>query len=414
MKVVVVGAGIGGLTTALSLHAVGIRDVLVLESTAEIRPLGVGINLLPHAVRELTELGLGDSLSDVGVATAELAYFDRHGSQIWSEPRGMAAGYKWPQYSVHRGFLQLMLLDAVQDRMGAETVQCGSRVIGVTDTDQGVDVRWSDGQREHVATADVVVAADGIHSAVRAQWHPDEGPPEWSGAVLWRGTSLAPSYLTGRSMIMAGHRDVKFVAYPITDADDNGRQQINWIAERRAPDEEFAREDWNRQVDTAVFADYFAEWSFPWLDIPSVIDAAPAVFEYPMVDRLPLSAWTRGRTTLLGDAAHPTYPIGSNGSSQAIIDARVLAHSLATKPIDAALSAYVDERLPPTRAVMQANRGMGPEIVMQIAHERAPDGFDSVEEVFAPGELAATAAEYKRIAGFDPEALNARPSWTPA
>jgi 5-methylphenazine-1-carboxylate 1-monooxygenase len=410
----VVGAGIGGLTTALSLHAVGIRDVLVLESTAEIRPLGVGINLLPHAVRELTELGLGDSLSQVGVATAELAYFDRHGSQIWSEPRGMAAGYKWPQYSVHRGFLQLMLLDAVQDRMGVETVQCGSRVIAATDSDQGAEVHWSDGQREHVQAAEVVVAADGIHSAVRAQWHPDEGPPEWSGAVLWRGTSLAPSYLTGRSMIMAGHRDVKFVAYPITYADDNGHQQINWIAERRAPDEEFAREDWNRQVDTAVFADYFAEWSFPWLDIPSVIDAAPAVFEYPMVDRLPLSAWTRGRTTLLGDAAHPTYPIGSNGSSQAIVDARVLAHSLATKPIDAALSAYVDERLPPTRAVMQANRGMGPEIVMQIAHERAPDGFDSVEEVFAPGELAATAAEYKRIAGFDPEALNARPSWTPA
>lgn len=412
MRVVVVGAGIGGLTTALSLHAAGIKDVVVLESTAEIKALGVGINLLPHAVRELTELGLGDELAANGVATAELAYFDRHGTKIWREPRGVAAGYKWPQYSIHRGSLQLMLLDAVRARLGADSVRCGSRVSAVSGNGNRAEAHWSDGNGDQATSGDVVVAADGIHSAVRAQWYPDEGPPEWNGAVLWRGTSHAPPFMTGRSMIMAGHRAVKFVAYPISEVADDGRQLMNWIAERHAPDETFAREDWNRQVDISAFASHFEAWSFDWLDIPALIASAPAVYEYPMVDRLPLPGWTKGRTTLLGDAAHATYPIGSNGSSQAIIDARVLAYSLATKPIDEALAAYVDERLPPTRALMQANRAMGPEIVMQIAHERAPDGFASVDDVFEPGELANIANDYKRIAGFDPAALNARASWS--
>jgi 2-polyprenyl-6-methoxyphenol hydroxylase-like FAD-dependent oxidoreductase len=212
-------------------------------------------------------------------------------------------------------------------------------------------------------------------------------------------------------MIMAGHRHVKFVAYPIGSADGDS-QLINWIAERRAPDEQFAREDWNRRVPIDVFAHHFEHWRFPWLDIPQLIASAPAVFEYPMVDRPPLDDWTSGRVTLLGDAAHPTYPIGSNGSSQAILDARVLAHSLATMPTDEALRRYVDVRLAPTRALQQANRSMGPEIVMQMAHERAPGGFHSVDEVFVPGELDAVAAEYKRVAGFHPDELNTRQSWS--
>lgn len=210
---------------------------------------------------------------------------------------------------------------------------------------------------------------------------------------------------------MAGHRDLKFVAYPIGPARD-GVQLINWIAERRAPDETFAREDWNRAVDTDVFAGHFKRWRFSWLDIPELIATATSVLEYPMVDRLPLADWTVGRVTLLGDAAHPTYPIGSNGSSQAILDARVLAHCLASHPIDQALRCYVDLRLPPTRALQEANRSMGPEIVMQLAHERAPDGFDSVDDVFGPDELASLAAEYKRVAGFHPDDLNHRASWS--
>jgi 2-polyprenyl-6-methoxyphenol hydroxylase-like FAD-dependent oxidoreductase len=411
VNVVVVGAGIGGLTAALSLKAVGIDQVRVLESAARIEPLGVGINVLPHAVRELTELGLADQLEAIGVRTAELAYYDRHGSRIWAEPRGLDAGYHWPQYSVHRGHLQLLLLEAVREQLGDDAVTCGARVRSVrTDGDEAT-VLWGSSGDLQLARADVVVAADGIHSTVRAERHPEEGAPIWNGSVLWRGTSYAAPFLTGRSMIMAGHRDLKFVAYPIGPVAD-GVQHINWIAERRAPDETFAREDWNRAVDTAVFAGHFERWRFPWLDVPELIATATRVLEYPMVDRLPLDDWTLGRVTLLGDAAHPTFPIGSNGSSQAILDARVLAHCLASYPIDEALRCYVDLRLPPTRALQEANRSMGPEIVMQLAHERAPDGFDSVDEVFGPGELTSLAAGYKRVAGFHPAELNRRASWS--
>lgn len=411
MKILVIGAGIGGLTTALSLQAAGFEQVQILESTATIEPLGVGINVLPHAVRELSELGLADELAAIGVATAELAYFDRHGSQIWAEPRGRAAGYLWPQYSVHRGRLQMMLLDAVRQRLGADAVTCGARVRRVESDAEGATVSWGAAGTEQQTRADVVVAADGIHSTVRAQWHPDEGYPIWNGAVLWRGTSVAPPFLTGRSMVMIGHREVKFVAYPIGAAGDDG-QLINWIAERRAPDEHFEREDWNRKVDTTAFAHHFKAWRFPWLDVPRLIDTASAVYEYPMVDRLPLDGWTSGRVTLLGDAAHPTYPIGSNGSSQAILDARVLVHCLATLPTDDALARYVELRLPPTRGLQQANRSMGPEAVMQMAYERAPGGFASVNDVFDSGELESVAAEYKRVAGFHPDELNERASWS--
>ena len=411
VEILVIGGGIGGLTAALSLQAAGFDQIRVLESTDTIEPLGVGINVLPHAVRELTELGLADELAAIGVPTAELAYFDRHGSQIWAEPRGRAAGYLWPQYSVHRGLLQMALLDAVHQRLGADAVTCGARVRSVGSDAGGATVTWGVAGVDQRARADVVVAADGIHSTIRAQWHPAEGAPLWNGAVLWRGTSLASPFLTGRSMIMAGHRDVKFVAYPIGAVHDD-KQLINWIAERRAPDEHFAREDWNRRVDTSTFAHHFESWQFPWLDVPRLIDTASAVYEYPMVDRLPLESWTAGRVTLLGDAAHPTYPIGSNGSSQAILDARVLAHCLATLPIDEALARYAALRLPPTRALQQANRSMGPEIVMQMAYERAPDGFVSIDDVFVTGELESVAAQYKRVAGFHPDELNERASWS--
>ncbi|MEO8105883.1 MAG: flavin-dependent oxidoreductase [Actinomycetes bacterium] len=410
MEIVVIGGGIGGLAAALSLQAAGFDQIRVLESTDTIEPLGVGINVLPHAVRELTELGLADELAHIGVETAELGYFDRHGSQIWVEPRGRAAGYRWPQYSVHRGHLQLMLLQAVRQRLGADAVTCGARVRSVISDVDGATVTWGAADSQQTR-ADVVIAADGIHSTVRSQWHPEEGPPVWNGAVLWRGTSYAAPFLTGRSMIMAGHREVKFVAYPIGEVND-GRQLINWIAERRAPDEHFAREDWNRRVDTDVFAAHFDDWQFPWLDVPSLIASASAVFEYPMVDRSPLDDWTAGRVTLLGDAAHATYPIGSNGSSQAILDARVLAHCLATLSTDEALRCYVELRLPPTWALQQANRSMGPEVVMQMAYERAPEGFEDIAEVFAVGELEAAAAGYKRVAGFHPDELNKRASWS--
>jgi 2-polyprenyl-6-methoxyphenol hydroxylase-like FAD-dependent oxidoreductase len=407
MRVVIIGAGIGGLTAALALHHNGIVDVTCLESAAEIRPLGVGINLLPHAVRELTELGLADELEAIGVRTADLTYVNEFGQTIWSEPRGLDAGYDWPQYSVHRGEFQLALADAVRERLGDDTIVTNARVRSV-DSASDRPIVYTDAG---TFVADVVIAADGIHSTVRAQWHPEEGAPIWNGAVLWRGTSRAAPFLTGRSMIMAGHRETKFVAYPLGPVDTDGTQLINWIAEHIDPSKTDLETNWNRSVAIETFLPLFESWDFGWLDVPALIRAADTVLEYPLSDRDPIDSWSNGRVVLLGDAAHPTYPIGSNGSSQAIIDARVLAFALATKSVDDAIAFYEGERTPKTRAIQLANREMGPEIVMQLAHERAPEGFDDIESVVPLDERNAIASRYKQLAGFDPAALNSRPSW---
>jgi 2-polyprenyl-6-methoxyphenol hydroxylase-like FAD-dependent oxidoreductase len=414
MRVVIVGAGIGGLTLALSLHAAGV-EAQVHEAVAELKPLGVGINLLPHAVRELTELGLGEALAELGVVTEALIYANRHGQEIWREPRGRFAGYDWPQYSIHRGRLQMLLADTVRARMGADAIRLGRMAAGFETHAGGATARFTDRAGEPVADAhgDVVVACDGIHSVLRAQSYPDEGPPIWNRRVLWRGTTEAEPFLGGATMIMAGHQDVKFVAYPIDPAAAaRGRSLINWIAELRFPDTaQWRREDWNRPGVLGDFLPRFEAWDFGWLDVPTVIRGASQTYEYPLVDRDPREQWTFGRTTLLGDAAHPMYPIGSNGASQAILDARTLAFELATRPsVDEALAAYEAARRPPTSRIVLANRGNGPEQVMQLAETRAPEGFTHIHDVIGQEELAATAGEYKKLAGFDREALNARPS----
>ncbi|HEY2132483.1 MAG TPA: flavin-dependent oxidoreductase [Acetobacteraceae bacterium] len=410
MTILIAGGGIAGLTAALSLHQIGV-PCRVFESVATPRALGVGINLLPHAVRELTELGLHDALAAQAVATAELAYYNRHGQRIWSEPRGREAGYHWPQFSIHRGTLHLILLAAARERLGAENILTGHHLAGWEETANGVRARFVD--RESGASLGdqygaLLIGADGIHSAVRRALHPGEGAPIWNGAILWRGTTRAEPFLTGRSMIMAGHEFQKFVAYPI--GGDGGL--INWIAERKfRPDAAWRREDWNRPGVLADFLPAFASWRFDWLDVPALIEAADACFEYPMVDRDPLDRWTFGRVSLLGDAAHPMYPIGSNGASQGVLDARVLAREVRRcGPVTEALLAYEAERRPATSKIVLANRANGPEQVMQMVEQRAPDGFRNIEDVLTQAEREATAAGYKQIAGFDRDALNARGS----
>jgi 2-polyprenyl-6-methoxyphenol hydroxylase-like FAD-dependent oxidoreductase len=412
MTVLVAGAGIGGLTLALSLHQLGI-PVLVHETVDTPRPLGVGINLLPHAVRELCELGLEEKLAARAIPTAELAYFSRHGRLIWREPRGREAGYRWPQFSIHRGELQMLLLHTLHARLGPDAVRFNHHLADVSETDDGVTAIFTarDGTAHRAAGA-VLIGADGIHSALRAKFNPGEGPPIWNGAILWRGVTEAAPFMSGRSMIMAGHEFQKFVAYPISrEAHDRGRAVINWIAELKfAPDHHWHREDWNRPGRLDDFLPKFADWRFDWLDVPGIITAARHVYEFPMVDRDPLPAWSHGRTTLLGDAAHPMYPIGSNGASQAIIDARILAREIHAKGATAeALAAYEAERNPATARIVLANRQNGPEKVMQMVHTRAPDGFDRIEDVLSAAELDDAAAGYKRVAGFDKDALNARP-----
>ncbi len=417
MRVLVVGAGIGGLTTALALHAAGI-DAVVVERSRRLLPLGVGINLLPHAVRELTELGLADGLAAAGIPTATLAYHDRFGSLIWAEPRGRAAGYRWPQYSIHRGRLQMLLLDAVRERLGPGSVRTGLALEGFEQSHGEVRAHLRNRVTAGSETleAGVLVGADGIRSAVRAQLYPDEGPPIWNGISMWRGVTEAEPFLGGRTMIMAGsNRRSKFVAYPISpEAESRGRASVNWVAEVRFDgDRRPQPADWNRTGRVADVLPHFAEWRFDWLDVPRLIRECPAILEYPMVDRDPIERWSFGRVTLLGDAAHPMYPIGSNGASQAIIDARVLAWHLAESAADPvpALGAYDHARRPPTNALVAANRDMGPERVLRLVEERAPGGFTRIEEVVSRDELQAVAGGYRQVAGFDVEDLNTRPSW---
>lgn len=405
MKIAIVGGGIVGLTTALSLEAAGFRPV-VYESVARPAPLGVGINILPHAMRELDGLGLMPAVRAAGVEIDELVYLTKDGRRIWQEPRGLAAGYAWPQVAIHRGLLQMLLLKAVRERLGADAVRFGVAAVGVETGEQGATVQFS-GTTPPV-TADLVIAADGIHSAIRRQFYPDEGAPKWNGVTLWRSTSRTPPVLNGRSMLWAGHARQKFVAYPIRGPGDDGEVVLNWICDLRTGEPGAAppREDWNRAGDRADFAPQFEHWRWPGVDAPRVIESSGEIFVFPMVDRDPLPRWTFGRTTLAGDAAHPMYPIGSNGATQGILDARCLAFHLATAPDpDTALARYEAERRPATARIVLMNRANGPDQVMELAEQRAPDPADDLDALLPVAERQAIADSYKAVAGFDPKAL---------
>lgn len=415
MKIAIIGAGIGGLTLALMCERQGF-EVEVWETAQALRPLGVGINLLPHAARQLCELGLEDTLGALAIRTSALAYYNRFGQPIWHEPRGLAAGYDWPQFSIHRGEFQMALADAVADRLGPGCIRPGHGFDAIQSTgEDGGPVRFTVRRRADdtrvASSADVLIGADGIHSAVRRQFYPGGDAPRFAGRMLWRAVTEAGPYLDGRTMFMAGHQDQKFVAYPIAEPlRRQGRACINWIAELRVPDEAPPRSDWNREVDRAVFRDAFADWQWDWIDIPALIDGAQAVYEFPLVDKDPLPRWTFGRVTLLGDAAHPMYPIGSNGSAQAILDARALIDCLlATRNVGLALREYEADRLPRTAGIVLRNRLNGPEQVMQLVHERAPRGFGRIDDVIPRTELEGIATRYKKLAGFDPQSLRDQP-----
>ncbi|MBK6583863.1 MAG: flavin-dependent oxidoreductase [Pseudomonadales bacterium] len=415
MNVSIIGGGIGGLTTALALQRAGI-SCTIFESVGELRDLGVGINLLPHAVRVLAELDLLPQLREIAVETSELCYFNKFGQLIWREPRGVAMGYRWPQFSIHRGQLQNLLVRTVKQRLGEDALVCGHHLGNYENTGDGCVllqfIERKTGAVLHSRSTDCVIAADGIHSRVRAMHYPDEGMPRWNGAILWRGVTESGQFLSGRSMFMAGHQDQKFVCYPISAEHLRaGRSFSNWIAELRyEPRELISREDWNRPGVLADFLPRFESWTFDWLDIPRLIRDASSIYEFPMVDRDPVANWAFGNVVLLGDAAHPMYPIGSNGASQAILDAACIANMLGTHGDPrSAFVAYDAERRPKTAAIVLANRNNGPEQVMQMAEERAPQGFANIDDVIDRAELEAVAQHYKRIAGFDPKTLNEQP-----
>jgi 2-polyprenyl-6-methoxyphenol hydroxylase-like FAD-dependent oxidoreductase len=403
MDIAIVGGGIGGLTLALSLHQVGIC-CRVFEAAPELKPLGVGINLLPHAMRELTELGLAAALERVAVATREAVFCNRFGQFIRREPRGRAAGYAWPQLSIHRADLHAVLAAAVGDAL-----VLGAKCVGIEQDADGVILKFADGAN---ARADAAIGCDGLHSAVRKFLHPGEGPLAYQGINMWRGVTRARPFLTGASMLVGGWLEVgKLVVYPVRDAiDAEGRQLLNWVAEIQSPGN--VMQGWNRAGRVEDFLPAFAGWRFDWLDCAGLLRAAESVLEYPMVDREPLPFWTQGRVTLLGDAAHPMYPRGSNGAGQAILDARTLAGCLKReRDVPAALKAYEAARLAPAYEVVLANRTSGPDALLREVHRRTGDKrFARIEDVISVTEMQALAENYQRIAGFEREALEQRAS----
>jgi 2-polyprenyl-6-methoxyphenol hydroxylase-like FAD-dependent oxidoreductase len=411
MKVLIVGCGIGGLATALSLHERGI-DCELYERSSGIRELGVGINTLPHAIKELADLGLLEQLDTVGVRTHELIMTNRFGQQIWRELRGMDAGYDVPQFSIHRGRLQGVLHDAVRARLGAEAVHVGHRLAGFEHGDRGVHAHFVDADGRPLATSrgDVLIGADGIHSTVRATLYPKEGPPRWNGVMMWRGAHDWPAFLTSRSMIVAGGTAAKLVLYPIGPGATPATRLTNWalcaqVAEPGATPPR--REDWSRPGDRAELAPYLAMFELRDVDAAGLVAATPQFFEYPMCDRDPLPAWTFGRVSLLGDAAHPMYPMGSNGASQAILDARCLARCLDEHhDVTSALLAYQDERLQTTAQIVRMNRTGGPEGVIDVVEDLAPNGFEDIGQVISHGELEAILRSYATAAGFAREQVN--------
>jgi 2-polyprenyl-6-methoxyphenol hydroxylase-like FAD-dependent oxidoreductase len=417
MRVAVIGGGITGLTAALSLHAVGISCV-VFEAVTRPAPLGVGINLLPHAVRELTELRLLPELLRTGVEINELVYATKRGRRIWREGRGLAADYAWPQIAIHRGELQMLLLRAVQSRLGDDSVRFGQELRNVESNADGVVARFTDratGSTAEPYRADVLADAEGIHSVVRRQFYPNEGLPKWNGVTLWRSTSPSGKILGGRSMLWAGHARQKFVGYPIRYDPQNGQTLLNWICELKTAENVDGppTEDWSRVGQRADFLPRFAHWRWPEVDVPALVAASGDIHVFPMIDRDPLPRWTFGRSTLLGDAAHPMYPIGSNGATQGIIDARAFAYHLATAPsIEQALANYEAERRPATERIVLMNRQNGPDQVMEVAEQRAPQIDDDLDTRLPMSERQQIADRYKQVAGFDPHGLRVKPSYT--
>ncbi|MGH3585527.1 MAG: flavin-dependent oxidoreductase [Pseudonocardia sp.] len=411
MTVVIVGAGIGGLTTALRLHHEGI-DCVVYEQSEQIRGLGVGINLLPHAVRELAELGLLDRLQAAGIRTKELFYLHRLGPEIMRKPCGTDAGFTLPQLSFHRGRLQEVLHEVVCERLGPTAVRTGRRLVGFDQDADGVQARFADRQGNPLdpVRGDVLIAADGIHSTTRAAMFPDEGPPRWNGVMMWRGATDWPEFRTGRSMIIAGGTAAKLVIYPIAGGREPGTTLTNWAicvlaGEPGTPPP--AQQDWSRRADPAVVEGYLDHFRVPHIDHAALVRATPEYFEFPMCDRDPLPYWTQGRVTLLGDAAHPMYPMGSNGAGQAILDATNLSTHLTTHADPGeALQAYQDDRLPVTADVVLRNRVGGPEGVIDEVERRAPEGFERLEDVIEPRELDAIVSGYARAAGSSQDQVN--------
>ena len=416
--VIIAGGGIGGLATALTLHQIGV-PAMVFEAVRDMRPLGVGINLQPNAVRELFDLGLTHKdLDAVGLPAREWALVGLNGNDIYSEPRGLLAGYHWPQYAVHRGRLHMLLYDKVVERIGPQAVRLGSRVTSYrkhADGKVSVVIEQADGAMSEAHGA-LLIGADGIHSAVRAQMHPDQPPIHWGGAVMWRGTTWAKPIRTGASFVGLGTHRHRIVFYPISHPDpDTGLAMINWVAEVTLDNSEgWKQRGWFRQVSIDEFVHYFEDWTWDWLDVPTLLKQADSAFENPMIDRDPVATWQDGAVALIGDAAHAMYPTGSNGASQAIVDARVLGAAMVKHGVtQQALADYDDQLCGPISQLVLRNRGAGPFGLLNIVDQRCQGTFEHIDDVISAKERAEFMAGYKAAAGLAIESLNQAPPTIP-
>ncbi len=413
-RVLIAGGGIGGLATALTLHQIGV-PCIVFEAVREMRPLGVGINLQPNAVRELYDLDIGEAdLDRVGVPAKEWALVGLNGNDIYSEPRGLSAGYKWPQYAVHRGLFHMLLYDKVCERIGPDNVRLGCRVTGYQKTGDGgvsASIESADGA-SFEETGSLLIGADGIHSVIRAQMHPDQPPIHWGGAIMWRGTTMGRPIRSGSSFVGLGTHRHRLVFYPISQPDPRtGLAMINWIAEVTMDNSEgWQQTGWFREVATGDFMHHFDDWVWDWLDVPGLISQADSVFENPMIDRDPVPTWQDGPVVLLGDAAHPMYPTGSNGGSQAIVDSRELGAAMLEHGVSpAALESFDKKLCGPVSQVVLRNRSAGPFGLLHMVDERCGGVFDNIDDIIPLEERTEFMRGYKSAAGFAIEQLNAAP-----
>ena len=409
MKVIIAGAGIGGLTAALSLNKYGI-EVKVFESVSELSPLGVGINVLPHASRELIALGLQDKLDSFAIRTTSMQYFTRRGKQIISVPCGEHAGYNWPQYSLHRGEFQMMLLATLRQRAGDDSVVSGHQLSGFEQDEHGVTASFVDpsGRQLPDQRGDILIGVDGLHSTARKQLYPDEGAPVYSGMICFRGAVVGDPYLDGQSMIICGDKRLRLVSYPISRREkDQGRSHINWIAAVPFATDKPQEENWNKETNADNLLELYEDWDFNWLNVPDLIHQTEQIFEFPVYDRDPLQRWTFGRVTLLGDAAHPLIPVSSSGAVHAIIDGRALAYALAkNKDAQTGLQAYQQDRLPKANHVVVASRQNGPDEVLEIVREKCPEDAENIHEYVDKQLLQGVIDGFKERSGFAIDTLN--------
>jgi 2-polyprenyl-6-methoxyphenol hydroxylase-like FAD-dependent oxidoreductase len=408
VSIAIIGGGITGLALALNLQQ---RDIAceVYESAPEVKELGVGISLLPHAMREFTALGLQQTLLEAGIENKESRFFNRFGQLIYSEPRGKYAGYDYPEVGIHRGRLHTALYQTALERLGEDCIHVNRKCVGFEQTGESVQISFietSSGTAVDPVNADIAIACDGVNSTVRKQLYPDDAVV-FTGINTWRGTSVRKPIFDGLTYIRVGTLQTgKIVIYPIIDDyDGQGNQLINWTTEFQT--EGAAQNDWNKPGQLEDFFHMYEDWHFDWLDVADMIRTSEYIFEYPMVDKDPLDQWTFDRVTMAGDAAHPMYPRGSNGAAQGVIDARSLADALQQQdnPLDA-LKAYEAERVEPTGNVVRTNRSSPPDVIIMKVEELVGDRpFDNLDDYVSQDELRALSDRYKQVAGFSKEAL---------